>query len=314
MIERDWDSLINQFEKYLKAERNLAVLTIRNYKVDIESFHEYTKLKEISGLDTLDKSKVRGYLAWLGQLGYVRTSVSRKLSTLRIFLRWLMKQNLLDKDPLPRRGVMKIHSRLPRFLSQNDAVRLIQAPDMSETTTWRDRALLEVLYAAGLRVSEVRSLNVEHVNLQTREIRVTGKGSKQRVVLIGDTARDVLASYIRVVRLQLANSGSDNALFLNRYGRRLSQRSIQEKVRHYASSLGLGSSIHPHTLRHSFATHLLEGGADLRVVQELLGHSSPATTQIYTHVSKAEAKKVYMAVHPRSINAIDKSNQGSRDN
>lgn len=305
MIQRDWDFLVNQFEKYLKAEKNLAALTIRNYKIDIGSFYEYVKLKEISDLNALNQAKIREYLAWLNEMGYVRTSVSRKLSTLRTFLRWLIKQNILLKDPLPHRSVMKVHSRLPRFLSQNDVARLMQAPNMLEAITLRDRALLEVLYSAGLRVSEARSLNVDHINLQTREIRVTGKGSKQRVVLIGGTARDVLASYISTVRSQLADNYSTNALFLNRYGRRLSQRSIQAKVRHYASSLGLGSSIHPHTLRHSFATHLLEGGADLRVVQELLGHSSPATTQIYTHVSKAEAKKVYMAVHPRSIKSDD---------
>lgn len=191
-------------------------------------------------------------------------------------------------------------SRLPRFLTQDEAARLVQAPETSDLLGPRDRALLELIYAAGLRVSEARDLNISGVNLETRELRVTGKGSKQRVVLIGIAARDALALYLREVRPKLANRASGMALFLNRFGGRLSQRSVQQKVRKYAGKVGLGSGVHTHTLRHSFATHLLEGGADLRVVQELLGHSSPATTQIYTHVTASQAKEVYLAAHPRS--------------
>ncbi len=195
---------------------------------------------------------------------------------------------------------MKSESRLPRFLSQEEAGRLVAAPDISEPLGIRDRALLELIYAAGLRVSEARDLEVAGLNLEARELRVRGKGSKQRVVLIGKAARDALSLYLRQVRPKLAGPESGGALFLNRYGGRLTQRSIQEKVRRYAARLGLPSGVHTHTLRHSFATHLLEGGADLRVVQELLGHASPATTQVYTHVTRSEARKVYLAAHPRA--------------
>ena len=300
MQEQEWRSLLEKFEVHLKAEKGLAPLTIRNYKTDLDPLYQYIQRRGAAGLEALDRYALRGYLAWLGELGYVRPSIARKLSVLRSFLRWLIHQKVLDSDPLPRRGVMKLDSRLPRFLSQDEAARLVESPDTSEALGARDQALLELIYAAGLRVSEAKDLKTGDINLVTREVRVTGKGSKQRVVLIGHAASDALALYLREVRPKLANQRSGSALFLNRYGSGLSQRSIQEKVRRYATKTGLGSGVHTHTLRHSFATHLLEGGADLRVVQELLGHASPATTQIYTHVTQSEAKKVYLKAHPRA--------------
>ena len=300
MEKQEWQALAEKFERHLKAEKGLAELTIRNYLTDLRPLFDYMQQRAIASLRALDRVALRGYLAWLGELGYVRPSIARKLSVLRTFLRWLIQEGLLDEDPLPRRGVMKLDSRLPRFLSQAEAARLVQAPETSAKLGPRDRALLELIYAAGLRVSEAAGLKTGDVNLETRELRVTGKGSKQRMVLIGQTARDVLALYVREVRPKLTNRDSSTALFLNRYGARLSQRSIQKKVRHYAVKAGLGSGIHTHTLRHSFATHLLEGGADLRVVQELLGHASPATTQIYTHVTQSQARTVYLSAHPRA--------------
>ena len=300
MQEQEWRALVEKYQGHLKAERDLADLTIRNYSTDLEPLYDYMQRNDIHGLDALDRSTLRGYLAWLVELGYVRASIVRKLSALRSFLRWLIRQKLIEKDPLPTRGIMKLDSRLPRFLSQEEVARLVQAPDLSKSLGPRDRALLELIYAAGLRVSEATGLNMGDVNLETRELRVIGKGSKQRVVLMGTAARDALSLYLREERPRLANHHSGNALILNRSGSRLSQRSIQEKVRRYAGKVGLGSGVHTHTLRHSFATHLLEGGADLRVVQELLGHASPATTQVYTHVTHSEAKKVYLAAHPRS--------------
>jgi integrase/recombinase XerC len=300
MDQTEWGALTRRYQEHLKAERGLAALTIRNYKTDLDPLFEYMQLRGLAGLKALDRTVLRAFLAWLTDLGYVRSSIVRKLSVLRTFLRWLLREKLIDSDPLPRRGIMKMDSRLPRFLSQDEASRLVQAPETSERLGPRDRALLELIYAAGLRVSEASDVNVEDVNLEARELRVTGKGSKQRVVLIGAPARDALALYVREVRPKLEHRHSGSALFLNRTGTRLSQRSIQEKVRRYATAVGLGPGVHTHTLRHSFATHLLEGGADLRVVQELLGHASPATTQVYTHVTDSEAKKVYMAAHPRA--------------
>ena len=301
MEKNEWLALLGRFERHLSAEKGLAALTVRNYRTDLEPLGEYMRLRSTPSVGSLDRYALREYLAWLLELGYAKSSIVRKLSALRSFLRWLLSERMIDKDPLPRRGVMKRESRLPRFLSQKDAAKLVAAPDTSRVLGLRDRALLEVIYACGLRVSEARGIDVGDVNLSTREIRVRGKGSKQRVVLMGAVARDVLALYLTQERPKLVGRArADGGLFLSRYGSRLSQRSIQEKVRRYAAETGLPSGTHTHTLRHSFATHLLEGGADLRVVQELLGHASPATTQVYTHVTQSRAREVYLAAHPRA--------------
>ena len=306
MDESKWQKLIADFETHLRAEKGLADLTVRNYKADIQPLYDYMRLKDIADMRALDRIILRGYLAWLTELGYVRHSVSRKLSTLRTFLKWMSSKGIIEGDPLPKRGIMRVPKRLPRFLSQEQAERLMDAPDTAKPTGLRDQALLEVIYGAGLRVSEASNLRATDINLSTREIRVRGKGSKERVVLIGETAKSALSLYLRDGRPKLAGKGSGMTLFLNRFGGRLSQRSIQEKVRRYSVKAALPSGVHTHTLRHSYATHLLEGGADLRVVQELMGHASPATTQIYTHVTNAQATQVYMEAHPRAqITNID---------
>ena len=300
MNENEWQGLITDFEKHLKAEKGLAELTIRNYKADLQPLYEYMRLKRIADMRALDRIALRSYLAWLTELGYVRRSVSRKLSTLRTFLRWMSRKGIIEGDPLPKRGMMRVQKRLPRFLSQEQAGMLMDAPETDKPTGLRDQALLEVIYGSGLRVSEASNLRVSDLNLFTREVRVTGKGSKERVALLGNTAKGALTLYLREGRPKLAGKDSGTALFLNRFGGRLSQRSIQEKVRRYSVKAALPSGVHTHTLRHSYATHMLEGGADLRVVQELMGHASPATTQIYTHVTNAQAKRVYLAAHPRA--------------
>ena len=300
MEAKAWREMISDFRDHLVAERGLAPLTIRNYLSDLEPLRDYMQKHEIGSFSELDRRSVRGYLSWLHELGYVRPSIARKLSATRTLFKWLNRVGIAEHDPLPQRGSFKIDSRLPRFLSQEEASNLMDAPDSTSPKGIRDRALLELVYAAGLRVSEVNGLNVEHVNLNTREVRVLGKGSKERIALIGESARDALSTYVSEVRPEVASLDADGALFLNRYGRRLSQRSIQKAVRSYAARSGLGTQVHTHTLRHSFATHLLEGGADLRVVQELLGHASPATTQVYTHITKTEARQAYMAAHPRA--------------
>ena len=304
MNENEWNTLIADFERHLRAEKGLADLTIRNYKADLRPLYDYMRLKDIADMRALDRINLRGYLAWLTELGYVRHSVSRKLSTLRTFLKWMSSKGIIEGDPLPKRGVMRVPKRLPRFLSQDQADRLMDAPDAAKPTGLRDQALLEVIYGAGLRVSEASNLSVTDLNLAAREIKVRGKGSKERVVLIGETAKSALSLYLRDGRPKLVGKGSGMTVFLNRFGGRLSQRSIQEKVRRYSVKAALPSGVHTHTLRHSYATHMLEGGADLRVVQELMGHASPATTQIYTHVTNAQAKQVYMAAHPRAQKAM----------
>jgi integrase/recombinase XerC len=305
MAQLDWKDLLSKFEEHLQVERSLAPLTVRNYRSDMEPLRDFMQKREIADFQSLDRQTLRAYLAWLHELGYVRPSIARKLSVLRSFLHWLRRKGIIDHDPIPKRGVMKLESRLPRFLSQEDASKLVQAPDISTKVGARDRALLELVYAGGLRVSEASGLNLSDINLDTREARVRGKGSKERIVLMGESARNAIGSYLRDIRGKEGSLDDDGALFVNRYGQRLSDRSIQKTVKRYAIETGLDPKVHTHTLRHSFATHMLEGGADLRVVQELLGHSTPATTQIYTHVTGAEARKAYMSAHPRAVKTED---------
>jgi site-specific recombinase XerD len=227
-------------------------------------------------------------------------------------MRYLIDRHKMPDAPLwqpgssmMRRFTPKSTRRLPDIVSANDAVRLVEAPDPAtaagpkpRAATLRDKAILELLYGAGIRVSEASGLNVGDVALANRSARVRGKGSKARMVPLGRPAVDAISTYVQEARGLLASPISGDALFLNQRGGRLTQRSLQLMVQHYATTAELRPGIHPHTLRHSFATHLLDGGADLRVVQELLGHSSPTATQVYTHVSQAEARKAYMSAHP----------------
>lgn len=310
MEEAKWQALMGNFKKHLIAERGLAPLTVRNYMTDIEPLYEYLRETRMADLSSVDHLFLRGYLAWLLRLGYVRSSVVRKLSTLRSFFKWLVREKLVASDATSLVSSPKREQRLPSFLSVADMDLLLEAPDTSKPVGIRDRALLELLYAAGLRVSEVVGLNLEDVNLDGQELRVMGKGSKVRVTLFGKEAKDTLTAYLSQVRPVWANRRSGEALLLNRYGRRLSQRSVQEKVRFYATKAGLMAGVHTHTLRHTFATHLLDGGADLRVVQELLGHSTPATTQLYTHVTQAQARSVYLSAHPRGRRGGKKRTEG----
>lgn len=296
----EWHPLMKRFENYLKVHKSLSPLTVRNYMTDIKPLHEYALQNKLEDFKSLERYVLRGYLSWLVSLGYARSSIMRKVSTLRIFLRWLTKENIIDHDPLPRQGVMKREIRLPRFLSKEEIYKLLQSPDTSKSLGIRDRAILELLYATGLRVSEINKLNVVDIDLGTCELRVLGKGMKQRSVLMGISARDALELYLKEVRPNLECKDSYKALFLNRYGTRLSSRSIQQKIRYYSTKAALRDGIHTHTLRHSFATHMLDGGADLRIVQDLLGHSSPGTTQIYTHVTQSKAKEVYLSAHPKA--------------
>ena len=301
MNDRRWTNIKRKFHTHLVAEKGLAALTVRNYMTDLDSLQEFMKIRKFNRFEDLDRYELRGYLSWLVDIGFAKSSIVRKISVLRSFIGWLLREKIVNKDPLPRRGVMKRDSRLPRFLSQDEASRLMDAPDSSNPLGLRDKALLELIYAAGLRVSEIYGLNVSDVNLGTKEIRVTGKGSKQRIVLVGRVARDAMHLYLSQVRSRLVDEDdSDAPMFLNKFGTRLSRRSIQEKIRYYAAKIGLKPGVHTHTLRHSFATHLLDGGADLRVVQELLGHATPSTTQIYTHVTQSKSKEIYLASHPRA--------------
>jgi integrase/recombinase XerC len=290
--------VFNRYINYLDAERNASNYTVRNYTHDLLDFFSYLKSKKISSLNEVDKQILRGYLSHLMKEGFARVSISRKLSAIRSFYRYLLREELVATSPIADTSSPKLDKRLPKFLTPEEAVRLLEAPDSSTALGQRDRALMELLYASGLRVSELVSLDLEQINLDTNEIRVWGKGAKERMVLMGKPAAAALASYLSQGRPRLLGKKKSYALFLNRDGGRLTERSIQRILRKYTRVAGIKKRVHPHLLRHTFATHLLDGGADLRVVQELLGHASLVSTQIYTHVTQSRARKVYLSAHP----------------
>ena len=226
MDEAAWQDLMNRFRDHIVAERSLAPLTVRNYLSDLEPLRDFMSDRDIDSFADLDRRRVRAYLAWLQQIGYVRASVSRKLSALRNLFKWLSRMKIVTHDPLPPRGAFKFDSRLPRFLSENEAAKLVNSPDPSSDKRIRDKALLELVYASGLRVSEVASLNLDSVNLDTCELRVTGKGSKDRAVLIGQSARDAIKIYLSEVRNKVGSVG------LSRRSLRESQRGPAQRAQH----------------------------------------------------------------------------------
>ena len=300
------DHLLQRYKEYLRGQKGLTENTVRIYSTDLGPFLTFLGDEGLEPQE-LNRHYLRRYLAWLstraraGHGGYARISVARKLVVLRSFYRFMVQEGFLTTNPIPKGRTfnIKVDRRLPVFLGRAEVNQLLATPVISSPLGVRDRAMLELLYSSGVRVSELEALDVEHLDLEGREVRVRGKGNKERMVPLGNAAAEALAVYLRSARASLEGDGNP-ALFLNRYGGRLSRRSIEKSVGKYAMLAGTRPGVHPHTLRHTFATHLIEGGADLRVVQELLGHSSPATTQIYTHVTQNEARAEYMTTHPRA--------------
>ncbi len=289
--------IYTKYVNYLEAERNVSPYTVRNYTTDLLGFFNFLKTKRIDSLKEVDRHVLRGYLSHLMEEGVVKGSIARKLSAIRSFYRYLLREGEVSASPVADTSP-KLDRRLPTFLTLEEIERLLNAPDLTTPQGQRDRALLELLYASGLRVSELVSLNLEQIDLITGEIRVRGKGSKERVTLMGKPAINALTTYLYQGRIKLLSKKGSSALFLNRYGGRLTVRSVQKILGKYAKIINVSKRVHPHMLRHTFATHLLDGGADLRVVQELLGHANLSSTQIYTHVTKSRARKVYLAAHP----------------
>ncbi len=290
--------IFNRYINHLEAERNASPYTIRNYKADLLDFFRFLKEKKVTTLGEVDRHVLRDYLAHLVGRGIVKASIARKLSAIRSFYRYLVREKIIEANPIKSVSSPKLDKRLPSFLTIDEVKKLLEAPDLSTPQGLRDRALLEMLYASGLRVSELTGLELGQINLDSDEIRVWGKGSKERVVLMGEPAAEALRQYLEHGRPKLLTAKRSNAVFITRYGQRLPARSVQKILEHYTAKAELKKRVHPHTLRHTFATHMLDGGADLRVVQELLGHEQLSSTQIYTHVTKKQARKVYLSAHP----------------
>jgi len=297
------ENYTEKFKQYLKVERNAANLTITSYEKDIEQFLRFIDAQEIS-CQNVNYQILRRFLAILKELGYARSTIARKIAAVRAFLRYLKREGELDNSSWEVLSTPKKAKKLPKFLYPDEVIDLLEAPAAGTVSGSRDKAILEIIYGSGIRVSEAAGLNLADVDLESGYIKVMGKGSKERIVPIGKYARQAAAVYLKIGRSALeANckaGARDNAFFLNRDGQRLTDRSIRRMIAKYARELDAGLKVSPHMLRHSFASHMLNAGADLRVVQELLGHVSISTTQIYTHITKEDLKKTYLRAHPRA--------------
>jgi integrase/recombinase XerC len=294
---------IARFLQYLAVERNASDLTIKSYREDLGQLVHY--LSESHGAapkpSAITTADLRGYLSGMHEAGYAKTTVSRRLASLRSFFRFGQREGWAETNPAkPLRNPRKPRS-LPHFLSTEELSRLLESPPAGDRHGLRDRAILETLYSAGLRVSELVALNDDDVDHAASVLRVRGKGKRERLAPIGSFAMKALSRYLAVRRVApLPAKNPVRPLFVNRFGRRLTTRSVGRMLEKHLRATGLDRRTTPHTLRHSFATHLLDRGADIRSVQELLGHKSLVTTQIYTHVSTAGLRAAYERAHPRA--------------
>jgi integrase/recombinase XerC len=284
---------IEQFITYITAEEGLSPHTIKAYSKDLDEFSSFVdrKAKDIDNLD------IRSFMASLHHKGLKKTSISRKLATVRAFFKYLHREGYVKKNPAKLVSSLKIEKNLPGFLDIDETFSLMEAPSVETFIPARDRAILEMLYSSGLRVSELTSLNISDIDIKESLIRVKGKGRKERIVPIGSKALEAIKNYL-TERISIKKKST--ALILNNRGGRLTQRSVRRILVHYSRIINLKSNLSPHTLRHTFATHLLHEGADLRSIQELLGHSSLSTTQKYTHVDIRHLTEVYDKAHPMS--------------
>lgn len=293
--------ITEQLESYLKrlaTVRRASKATVDGRRRDLEAFSRYGREAQLPALAQLDTHHVRGYVAWLRRQKRGPATVKRHLSSLRGFFRHLVDHGTLRSNPALEVRAPKSAQPLPKTLTREDAVRLVEAPRDDSAIATRDRAILELFYSSGLRLAELHGLDLDAFESDLSEVRVTGKGSRQRIVPVGRKAREALRAWLRE-RADHADAG-ERALFVSRLGRRLSRNSIGTRLAHWARRAGLGVRVHPHRLRHSFATHLLEESGDLRAVQELLGHASISTTQVYTHLDFAHLARIYDSAHPRA--------------
>jgi integrase/recombinase XerC len=294
--------LIQNFSSYLEHEKRSSVHTLKNYLVDLTQFSEFLNLRsKESGLNIadIDHAIVREYLGTLfGKKN--PTSIARKLSSLRSFFDFCLKRGLIKANPAKEVPTPKVPKRVPKFLTVDEVFALLDSPDTSAALGRRDKAILELLYASGLRVSELVGLNIGELNTEEGTVRVLGKGRKERIVPVGKKACDALRQYLDLRAALVHNDSEVRAIFVNRQGTRLSTRAIERLLTKYLRQSGIQKAATPHVLRHSFATHLLNAGADMRGIQELLGHSSLSTTQKYTHVGIEQMMEVYDKTHPKA--------------
>lgn len=305
------EQLLEQFLEHLRYERNVSEHTLRNYSIDLGQFYDYlapadpqTGARREVPIQQIDHITIREWLSTLYTAQKKKTSIARKLAALRTFFQFLMREGVLEMNPAKLVTTPRFEKKLPNHLSVEDVIRFIETPDVETDLGKRDRAILEFLYGTGMRVSELTKLNLRDIDFKNKMVRVTGKRRKERVVPFGDPALHALVQYLSVRSAFLQNAPlaerDSEALFLNYQGTRITTRSVGRMVDKYIDICAGIHNISPHSLRHSFATHLLDSGADLRDIQELLGHARISTTQIYTHVSMEKLIEVYDKTHPKA--------------
>jgi tyrosine recombinase XerC len=294
------ENYIDEFISYIEIERNYSQHTVSSYKADLLDFREFLiRLNDsLLSVDEIDHLAIRSYLADLQGRQLSRSTVLRKLSTLRSFFKYLSRRGYLDTDPTSALATPKVRRKLPEFLELSEVEALLSAPDTKTIVGLRDQAILELLYSTGMRVGELLALNLSDLDRESALVKVRGKGKKERLLPVGGPAMSALENYL--ARRYELSSRPSQAIFLSQRGNRPDAKSIRRRLEKYARDAGIKKKITPHTLRHTFATHMLNAGADLRSVQELLGHASLSTTQIYTHVTADRLKQVYEKAHPRA--------------
>jgi integrase/recombinase XerC len=297
---------IKNYIDYMRVEKGASKLTLLGYKTDLMQFvnhiaQRYDVPKEELSLKMLNHKSVREYLGDMQERNLSRATMARKLAALRSYVKYLCRENILESNPIAEVSTPRQDKKLPKFLYSQEIELLMKAPDISLPLGRRDKAILETLYAAGLRVSELVSMDLKDIDFEERLIKIKGKGGKERIVPLGSKAAQALGIYIAKTRqkLVLKAGNAEDAVFLNKFGSRLSDRSVRNIINKYVEQVAINQKISPHTLRHTFATHLLNKGADLRSVQELLGHVKLSTTQIYTHLTRDSIKTIHNDTHPR---------------
>lgn len=291
---------IKEFIYFLDIERGLAKNTLESYARDLRYFFSFLKQSGTNGIQEITRNDIINYLLYLKNKKRAASTISRNIASIRSFNQFLLKEQVISKDPSSNLESPRQEKKLPQILSVSEVDLLLSQPNLSEKTGIRDKAMLEVLYATGIRVSELISLNITDVNMETGYIRCRGKGNKERIVPLGKIAIKSTSIYLNKSRTKLVKNDIEEALFLNCHGKRLTRQGFWKIIKKYSQQAKLNRKITPHTLRHSFATHLLDNGADLRSVQEMLGHADISTTQIYTHISRKKLKGVYEKTHPRA--------------
>jgi len=300
--EFDFDSLLNEFSFFLSVEKGLSKNTVSSYQFDLKKFFVFLKKEKIEDIRFVNRNILEEFINYLNLNNVSLRSQSRYLSSLRTFFRFLINKNLIKSNPVEKIDFPRIRRTLPDVLTVEEVLQILNAVSTDNCIGIRDRAILETLYACGLRISELINLKQRDI-LKDQEILVVfGKGSKERIVPIGSSALEWIERYQKECRGYFEKAGKDSKdiLFLNKFGGKFSRMGIWKIIHNYASLAGLHDKVHPHVFRHSFATHLIEGGADIRIVQELLGHSDISTTQIYTHISKEYLIEVHKTYHPRA--------------